>query len=112
MAKNPDAIAEPILHAKRVNPASARELGERRCSGCKQREILMFGKAKVNKDFHLRSNNITQLLSVPHDRDKTYFDNVQFEHLLNEFVSREELNETVVNTGTIPTNPMKARDLT
>lgn len=34
------------------------------------------------------------------------------EHLLTEFVSLEELDGTMVTTGTILTNPMKAQDLT
>lgn len=70
-------------------------------------------KAKVKKkDFHLRSGNIAQLLGAPNDGDKTYFDNVQLEHLLSEFMRREELNGTVVTSGTILSSPMKTRDPT
>lgn len=60
-----------------------------------------------NKDFHLRSSYIAQLLGVPDDRDKTYFDHVQLEHLLSEFMRQEELDGIVVNLGTILANMMK-----
>lgn len=70
-------------------------------------------KEKVNRqDFHLTSRNIAQLLSVPDDGDETYFDNVQLEHLLIEFVSQEELVDTFVTIGTTLTNTMKAQNLT
>lgn len=58
-----------------------------------------YDKAKMNKqDFHLRLRHIAQLLGD--DGDKTYFNNVQLDHLVTEFVRREELDGTVVNTGT------------
>lgn len=70
-------------------------------------------KAKVDRqDFHLTSEHIVQLLGVSDDGGKIFFNNVQLEHILTEFVSREELDGTVVTVGTILTNPLKAWDLT
>lgn len=48
---------------------------------------------KVDRQtFHLRSGNIPQLLGVLNDRDKTYFDNVQLEHLVRDFVRQDDLD--------------------
>lgn len=65
-------------------------------------------KVKVDRQvFHRRSGQIAQLLGVSDDGNVTYFDNVQLEHLVTEFVSREELDGNMVTMG-----PMKALDLT
>lgn len=46
-----------------------------------------YGKVNVNGQiFHLRSSHIAQLLGILNDEDKTYFDNMQLEHLVAEFV--------------------------
>lgn len=73
-------------------------------------------KEKANKkDFYLRYDNIAQLLDAHNivqlldaldNGDKTYFDNVQLEHVLSEFVRWEELDGTVVTLGTILPTPV------
>lgn len=69
--------------------------------------------AKVNRqEYHLQLKHIAQLLGMLDDSDKTYFKNMQLEHLLAEFVKREVLDGIVVTMGTTLTNLVRARDLT
>lgn len=66
-------------------------------------------KSTIDKEvFHVRSSHIAQHHGVPDDGDKTFFDNVQLEHFLSEFVTKKQLDGTVVNKGTILTNLMRA----
>lgn len=59
------------------------------------------------QEFHLKLGHIAQLLGVLDDCDKAYFDIVQLEYIMAEFVKKEELDGTMVTAGATLINSMR-----
>lgn len=63
-------------------------------------------------DFHFWSSYIAEVLGVPDDGDKTYFDNIRTDHFLEEMLEADEIVRTMITSRTRFNNPIKVSDLT